>query len=203
MAPVHGKIMSSAMISASCAHLLSDIGAKPGTIQSGGALTRSGHQRIVFTSRSDYSWSDTAMSIRPAWLLAGALQRDKGANRATLDLESKWFRFRESKNGFSTLTLWDVELPMSICSGVRPDRYRLLDLVDLSKFKPIFIVRSNPKVHALKNVVRLRRHLTRSWPPIQRRPAKALLVTMRDDWSRGNWGFWSSENGYRSTMDNP
>lgn len=202
MRRVEGKIMSGAMISASCANFLSDIGAYPGTIQSGGALNARGHQCIRFVDYSD-TWTNASMPIKPPWLLTGSLRRDLFSSRATLNLESKWYRYRESKNGFSTVTLWGIELPATVCAGVAGGRYRLLDLVDLSNFKPIFFARSNPHVHAMKMGVRLRRNPSGMRYGEKPKRARALIITLRDEWSRDNWSFWSPETGYRSTMDNP
>jgi len=134
-------------------------------------------------------------------MIAGSMRWERFAKRATLELDYKWFRFRESKNGFSMLTLWGRELPETICAAIGPAQYRLLDLVDFSQLKPLFFVRANPKVHSLKNVVRMCK-VKRGWS-IEKARRKALLITMKDDWSQNNWSYWSRENGYKSTLRNP
>jgi|TARA_R110002051_G_scaffold312971_1_gene388610 hypothetical protein len=131
------------------------------------------------------------------------MEHARFAKRATLDLEYRWFRFRESRNGFSMLAIWDKELPATICAAGSSGNYRLLELVDFSDFKPLFFVRSNPVVHSLKNVTRMRRNPEMQRSGGERRRCKALLVTMKDEWSKSFWGYWSPEKGYLSTMDAP
>lgn len=203
MRRIYDKIMFDAMISQSCANFLSDVDIKPGRIQSGGALDKYGDQRIRFPATYDrWSMSDVRPGDRGS-LIAGAMRRDRFAERATLNVEYKWFRYSESKDGRSTLTLWDKELPAAICAGVKSGQHHLLDLVDFSEFKPLFFVRANPVIHSLKNVSRMRRVDGFHKSAGTRRSCSALLVSMKDDWSRDHWGYWTPKGGYRSTMDNP
>jgi hypothetical protein len=202
MYKVSGKIMSDAMISSCCANFLSDMDIKPGIAQSGGALNKNKDQNIRFTNGYT-AWSEACLKLRqPNNMIAGSMRWERFAERATLDLDYKWFRFRETKNGFSMLTLWDRELPATICAAISPAQYRLLDLVDFSNLKPFFFVRANPEVHSLKNVVRMCK-VKGKYGSIEKVRSKAILITMKDYWSQDNWGYWSSEYGYKSTFRNP
>ena len=203
MRKVREKIMARAMISRSCANFLSDVDVKPGIAQAGGALNKHQHQKIRFRSKYDCSSETDIVLEKRGSLLAGSMEHARFAKRATLDLEYRWFRFRESRNGFSMLAIWDKELPATICAAGSSGNYRLLDLVDFSDFKPLFFVRSNPVVHSLKNVTRMRRSPEMQRSGGERRRCKALLITMKDEWSKSFWGYWSPEEGYLSTMDAP
>ena len=95
--------------------------------------------------------------------------------------------------------LWGRELPDTICAAASQG-YRLLDLVDFSSIAPIFFVCANPRVHALKNVVRMRR--IKDYGTLGKKVrSKGLVITMKDEWSRENGGYWTPEDGYSSTMD--
>lgn len=123
-------------------------------------------------------------------MISGSIKRDRFASRATLELEYPWFRFLESKNGFTMLTLWDKQLPELVCSAASTGEYRLLDLVDFSAFKKLFFIRANPIVYSMKNVVRARRIKDLYRSNGKRVASRALLLTMKDDWSTENWNYW-------------
>lgn len=199
MKSVREKIMWDAMISQCCANFLSDIDIHPGRAQSGGALNEKGHQLIRFSDGMT-RWDETHLRLpKRTNMIAGSMRRERFAKRATLEIDYEWFRFRESKNGFSMLTLWGRELPDTICAAASQG-YRLLDLVDFSSIAPIFFIRANPRVHALKNVVRMRR--IKDYGTLGKKVrSKGLVITMKDEWSRENWGYWTPEDGYSSTMD--
>ena len=199
---VDKKIMGTAMISQCCANFLSDLDIKPGIAQAGGALNAKGHQQIRF-SKGVERWSERQLLLRKrSGMITGSMERQRFANRATLDVDYERFRFRETKNGFSMLTLWGREAPATICAAMSGGTYSLLDLIDFSASKPFFFVRANPKVHAVKNVIRMRR--TKEYGTIGRKVrSKGLLITMKDDWSTKNWAYWCPAEGYKSIMKIP
>jgi hypothetical protein len=200
---VKEKIMFDAMISTCCANFLSDIDVKPGTVQGGGVLNEKNQQRIRFsTTYHSYSPADVRFT-KPRNMLMGQIRRDGKSVRATLEVDYTWFRFRESKDGFSMLILWDKDLPMILCANISNGNYHLNDIIDLSRHKPLFFVRSNPYIHSVKNVSRMRTFADGYFASGTRRKSRGLLITMIDDWSEENWSYWSPDSGYRSTIDNP
>lgn len=127
------------------------------------------------------------MPIHSPDLVWGALIFSSGAARATLFVEYSWCTFDEQKNGLSILTLFDKTLPESTCGALRAGKYRLGDLVDCSSWEPRFFGSANPVVRSIRNVSRQRRHAA----GYARHPA--LVITMRDVWSRDHWAYQPSE----------
>jgi hypothetical protein len=192
---VYEKIMADARISRACANFLSDVDVKPGLAQSGGGLNGAGQQRLRFVDGMNRIRSYCNVHVATRGLVAGSLTHVRPADLAVLDLEYRWCRYREHLTGVSSLTLFDVTLPEQVCAGLPRDKYRLREIVDFSSYKPWFFIRANPTVRSIRNVVRMR-----TVDHKKREPRPGLLVTMVDDWSQANWGYWSSQHGYRDQM---
>lgn len=192
---VYDKIMADARISRACANFLSDVDVKPGIAQSGGGLNRADRQQIRFVNSMNRVRSRCNVNVRTRGLVEGSLTHARPADLAVLDLKYRWCRYREHLTGISSLTLFEATLPEQVCAGLPRDKYRLSEIVDFSDYKPWFFIRANPTVRSIRNVVRMRTVDYRS-----RAPSHGLLVTMVDDWSQANWGYWSPAHGYRDQM---
>jgi hypothetical protein len=192
---VREKIMWDAKISRACANFLSDVDLKPGAAQSGGGINRKQQHQIRFVDSNYRQWSVCNVDVVTRGLVRGSLTRQGTSPIGVLDLEYEWCRYREFTTGMSTLTLFDVMIPEQVCAGLPADRYRLCDLVDFSRYKRWFFIRANPKVRSIRNVIRMRVD-----DRGKRHPCPGILVTMKDEWSRSNWAYWSHEGGYIDVM---
>ncbi len=193
---VREKIMADAKISRACANFLSDVDIKPGLAQQGGGVNENGIQQLRFVGKVGVMPSRCNVHIDTRGLISGSLTHRRLAPIAVLDLEYPWCRYREHLTGVSSLTLFDVSLPEVICCGLRRDTHRLCDLIEFRRYKPWFFIRANPMVRSIRNVTRMQ-----TIGNGKRRRSTGLLVTMIDDWSRENWGYWSPADGYSDRMD--
>lgn len=193
---VREKMMADAKISRACANFLSDVDLKPGLAQQGGGVNQNGMQQVRFVDINDWGWSNCNVCVNSWGLIRGSLTHRRPAPIAVLDLEYRWCRYREHLTGISSLTLFGVSLPEVICDGLARDTRQLCDLIDSSRYKPLFFIRANPLVRSIRNVTRMQ---TIGYG--KRRRSTGLLVTMIDDWSRENWRYWSPDDGYSDRMD--
>ncbi|MBW6525270.1 hypothetical protein KZ813_00270 [Sphingomonas sp. RHCKR7] len=192
---VREKIMADAKISRACANFLSDVDLKPGLAQGGGGVNAARKQQIRFVDNIYSVRSECNVNVRTRGLVTGSLTHARPAPFAVLDLEFRWCRYREHLTGVSSLTLFGTTLPEQVCAGLPRDKYRLCEIVDSSGYKPWFFFRANLRVRSIRNVVRM---CTVDYN--KRAPRRGLLITMIDEWSHDNWGYWSSEQGYRDQM---
>lgn len=199
MRPVRFKAMGDAMISKSCSYFLSDIAVPPGIVQSGGVIRENGRQTVHF----DRGWALGTIPAKMRYVTKATIVRDKGSKRAILSLEYRGARFYETPSGRSKLILLNQRLPETVANGLPAEKYNLLDVVDFSKYKPIFIVRSNPKVVSIKNVTKKRMVPYRPGSILVERKVRCLEIALYDDWSASYWGYWDCETGYHSTIDCP
>jgi len=70
------------------------------------------------------------------------------------------------------------------------------DVVEVARGHAWFFIRANPLVRSIRNVTRMQ---TIGYG--NRRRGTGLVVTMIDDWSRENWGYWLPADGYSDRMD--
>lgn len=193
---VRDTIMAEAKISRACANFLSDARLYPWLAQGGGGINDAGTQQVRFSSNGASVSSRCDVWIDAPALISGSLTRRMGHPLAVLDLEYHSFRYREHLSGTSTLTLFDVTLPETICVGLPRDTYRLKQIIDFSRYKPWFFVRADPLARSIRSATRLQ---TIDYKMHAR--TKALIVTMVDEWSQKNWDYWSPEHGYVDRME--
>jgi len=199
MYPVSSKIMSDAMISKTCALFLSDVDIKPGCIQCGGYMTR-GRNHIVHLTNKRVESKYRSIKMENTSAFSAVIRRDTHSSRACLAVKYKWFDYRERQTGRAYFTILRKRVPESILAAVACRKFRLLDIVDMSHLKPIWLVRSNPVLVAAKNT---QKSITvddiygyRS----RKIEVPAIEFTLVDDWSRDNWGYWNSVTGYASSI---
>ena len=163
--------MGDAKISQACACFLSNANLQPMQVRLGGGLNMSGSQIIRFVKSRERSHAlIEIVDPAPSW---GSLERRHDRDRAFLRVSYPGFYYRETVNGYSTLTIYDQTLPEAVCKGKSNQGLRCSQLLQLDGKNAAFLRQADPVVLTLRNSDE----------------RAALEVRMQDEWSRENWNF--------------
>lgn len=167
------KDMGDAMISSACANFLSNANLQPSEVRTGGGINGNNDQIVRFVKSRERSHA--LIEIDDPSLSWADLERRHNRDRAILTVRYRGFYFRETVDGYSKMTLYDITLPEAACRGKSNRGLRLSQLIQLDGKNAAFLQRADPIVLTLRN------HDEGS--------RTELEVRMQDEWSRDNWNF--------------
>ncbi|MEQ5789262.1 hypothetical protein J3454_15330 [Erythrobacter sp. NFXS35] len=193
------KVIGSAMISKSCANYLSGLGVLREIVQHSGWITGEDQRVIHFAPGSSkiihyYLDADTVPALEVT------LARRANSDRAILEIQFQDMLFRETPSGLSKLVLFDLELPDSLRTALRGKR--LMDVVGLPSASMNWLIRVNPLVLQVRNVVRQQRYGCNQRNGQQViRSRKALEINLSDKWAHENWNQLPSADALAGGLD--
>lgn len=165
--------MGDAMISRACANFLSNANLQSSQVRTGGGLNGNNDQIVRFVKSRERSHA--LIEIDDPELYWAELERRNERDRTILTVRYRGFRFRETVDGYSKVTIYELALPEADCRGKSNRGLRLSQLIQLDGKNAAFLRHADPVVLSLRNREEGRH--------------TALEVRMQDEWSRDNWNF--------------